>query len=43
VDGVRALWRPFVEYRIKSQAKSVFAAVRDRIERAGTETAAARR
>ena len=36
VDGVRALWRPFVEYRVKSQAKKVFATVRDRLERPGT-------
>ena len=35
VDGVRALWRPFVEYRVKVQAKKVFAGVRDRLERAG--------
>jgi hypothetical protein len=35
VDGVRALWRPFVEYRVKSQAKKVFATVRDRLERDG--------
>lgn len=35
VDGVRALWRPFVEYRVKSQAKKVFAGVRDRLEQAG--------
>ena len=32
VDGVRALWRPFVEYRIKTQARRVFAGVRERIE-----------
>jgi hypothetical protein len=35
VDGVRALWRPLVEYRVKSQAKKVFAGVRDRLERGG--------
>jgi hypothetical protein len=35
VDGVRALWRPLVEYRVKAQAKKVFAGVRDRLERAG--------
>jgi hypothetical protein len=33
VDGIRALWRPLVEYRVKSQAKKVFAGVRDRLER----------
>lgn len=32
VDGVRALWRPFIEIRVKSQAKKVFAGVRDRLE-----------
>jgi hypothetical protein len=32
VDGVRGLWRPFVEHRIKSQAKKFFAAARERIE-----------
>jgi hypothetical protein len=31
-DGLRGLWRPFVEYRVKSQAKKVFASVRDRLE-----------
>ena len=35
VDGVRALWRPFVEYRVRGQAKKVFAGARDRIERTG--------
>jgi hypothetical protein len=35
IDAVRALWRPFVEYRVKSQAKKVFAGTRDRIERNG--------
>jgi len=35
VDGVRALWRPFVEYRVRGQARSVFAGARDRIERTG--------
>jgi hypothetical protein len=32
VDAVRALWRPFVEWRVKSQAAKVFAMARDRIE-----------
>jgi len=32
VDGVRALWRPFVEYRIKRQARKIFEEVRDRLE-----------
>jgi hypothetical protein len=35
VDGVRALWRPFVEYRVRGQARKVFAGARDRIERTG--------
>ena len=35
VDAVRALWRPFVEYRVKTQAKKVFAGVRDRLENKG--------
>jgi hypothetical protein len=35
VDGIRALWRPFVEYRVKSQAKKVFSDVRERLERPG--------
>ena len=35
VDGIRALWRPFVEYRVKSQGKKVFADVRERLERPG--------
>jgi len=35
VDGVRALWRPFVEYRVRGQAKKVFAGARERIERTG--------
>jgi hypothetical protein len=35
VDGVRALWRPLVEYRVKSQAKKVFSNVRDRLEQSG--------
>jgi hypothetical protein len=35
IDAVRALWRPFVEYRVKSQAKKVFAGTRERIERNG--------
>src|SRR5262249_8542133 len=32
VDAMRALWRPFVEHRIRSQAKKVFADARARIE-----------
>jgi len=32
VDGIRALWRPLVEYRVKTQAKKIFAGVRDRLE-----------
>jgi hypothetical protein len=35
IDGLRGLWRPFVEYRIKSQARNVFADARRRIERNG--------
>jgi hypothetical protein len=35
IDAVRALWRPFVEYRVKSQAKKIFAGTRERIERNG--------
>jgi len=35
VDGVRALWRPFVEYRVRGQAKKLFAGARERIERTG--------
>lgn len=35
VDAVRALWRPFVEHRIKSQARNVFNDARARIERYG--------
>jgi hypothetical protein len=35
VDGVRALWRPIVEHRIKKQARTIFADVRTRIERSG--------
>ncbi|PWT81292.1 MAG: hypothetical protein C5B57_10775 [Blastocatellia bacterium] len=42
VDGVRALWRPLVEHRIKGQAKKVFAAARERIERHGLAAAATR-
>ena len=38
VDGVRALWRPFVEYRVKAQAKKVFTAARDRFETTGPMT-----
>jgi hypothetical protein len=33
VDGVRALWRPFVEHRLKSQARKIFEEVRQRLER----------
>lgn len=32
VDGLRALWRPLVEHRIRTQAKEVFEGVRRRIE-----------
>src|SRR5206468_12657965 len=35
VDGIRALWRPFVEYRVRGQAKKLFAGARERIERSG--------
>lgn len=35
IDGVRALWRPIVEHRVKSQAAKVFTGARDRIESAG--------
>jgi len=35
VDGVRGLWRPFVEYRVRGQARKVFAGARDRIEQTG--------
>src|SRR5262245_55255575 len=35
VDGIRALWRPLVEYRVKTQAKKVFGVVRDRLEQTG--------
>jgi hypothetical protein len=35
IDAVRALWRPFVEYRVKSQGKKIFAGTRERIERNG--------
>ncbi|PYQ97421.1 MAG: hypothetical protein DMF97_13935, partial [Acidobacteria bacterium] len=35
IDAVRALWRPFVEYRVKNQAKKIFAGTRERIERNG--------
>jgi hypothetical protein len=38
VDGIRALWRPLVEYRVKSQAKKVFADVRERLERPGEQS-----
>jgi hypothetical protein len=33
VDSLRALWRPLVERRVRTQGKKVFADVRDRIER----------
>lgn len=36
VDGLRGLWRPFVEHRVKGQAKRIFADVRERIERLPT-------
>jgi hypothetical protein len=42
VDGVRALWRPFVEHRIKGQAKKVFSVARERIESHGLAAAATR-
>jgi hypothetical protein len=32
IDAVRALWRPIVEHRVKSEAAKVFAQARDRIE-----------
>jgi hypothetical protein len=35
VDAVRSFWRPFVEYRLKGQARKVFAGARERIERFG--------
>jgi len=35
VDAVRTLWRPFVEYRVRGQAKKIFAGTRERIERSG--------
>jgi hypothetical protein len=35
VDGIKALWRPLVEYRVRTQAKKVFAGVRDRLEQTG--------
>lgn len=35
VDGIKAFWRPLVEYRVKTQAKKVFAGVRDRLEQPG--------
>jgi len=34
---VRALWRQFVEHRIKGRARKVFAAVRERIEADGAK------
>jgi hypothetical protein len=42
VDGLRGLWRPFVEHRIKSQARNVFADARTRIERNGVVSTSAR-
>jgi hypothetical protein len=42
VDGVRALWRPIVEHRIKTQARTIFADVRARIERGSGSIAATR-
>jgi len=42
VDSVRALWRPFVEHRIRGQARNVFAEARDRIERGAVTTTAQR-
>jgi hypothetical protein len=42
IDGLRGLWRPFVEHRIKSQAKGLFAAARDQIERMGVMNTSAR-
>ena len=42
VDGMRALWRPFVELRIKGQARKVFAAARDRIEEHALASASSR-
>jgi hypothetical protein len=32
VDGLHALWRPFLDHRIRGQARRVFSAVRERIE-----------
>jgi hypothetical protein len=43
VDGVRALWRPLVEHRIKKQARAIFADVRTRIERNAGATSDGRR
>ncbi len=43
VDGVRALWRPLVEHRIKKQARAIFADVRARIERNAGATSGGRR
>jgi hypothetical protein len=42
VDGLRGLWRPFVEHRIKSQARNVFADARARIERHAVVSTSAR-
>jgi len=39
IDGLHWLWRPFVDHRIKSQAKKAFAAVRLRIEGGATRGA----
>jgi hypothetical protein len=41
-DGLHALWRPFVEYRIKAQAGKVFAGARERIEQMALRTEASR-
>jgi hypothetical protein len=42
VDAMRGLWRPFVEHRVRSQARKVFAATRDRIEQNGVAVSAVR-
>jgi hypothetical protein len=42
VDGLHALWRPFVEHGIKAQAGRVFAGARERIEQTALRTAASR-
>jgi hypothetical protein len=33
VDGLRAIWRPFVNFRVKSQARRLFEEARARLER----------